>query len=268
MMDYSKYMELIYKGKNEEAIALKNAYVPDVLYKYYSLDERLDLNNKKLQCLQEAKVYLSEFKEFNDPFEGKFLIFDEEKLKEKGWDRNQVESYYMQMASLFRIGCLSNTSQQNMPMWAYYANSHKGFCVEYEISEKQKKYIFPIAYESERLYANSIITHLINGFWKMIKEGKSVDETPTELNIYQQLMFLSFATKHNSWEHEQEYRIMNQFDKYFPMTPKKIFIGKDCKKEYQKRLIDVAHSFGTYCEVYQMELERDSESFDLTERLL
>ena len=184
MMDYSKYMELIYKGKNEEAIALKNAYVPDVLYKYYSLDERLDLNNKKLQCLQEAKVYLSEFKEFNDPFEGKFLIFDEEKLKEKGWDRNQVESYYMQMASLFRIGCLSNTSQQNMPMWAYYANSHKGFCVEYEISEKQKKYIFPIAYESERLYANSIITHLINGFWKMIKEGKSVDETPTELNIY------------------------------------------------------------------------------------
>ena len=61
---------------------------------------------------------------------------------------------------------------------------------------------------------------------------------------------------------------MSPFDKYFPMTPKKIFIGKDCKTEYQKRLIDIAHSFGTYCEVYQMELERDSESFDLTERLL
>ena len=27
MMDYSKYMELIYKGKNEEAIALKNVKV-------------------------------------------------------------------------------------------------------------------------------------------------------------------------------------------------------------------------------------------------
>ena len=198
MMDYSKYVELIQAGHYDEAVAFKNSFIPDVLYKYYCLDRRYKLNDKKLQCLQDAKIFLSEFDAFNDPFEGKFLIFDEQKLREKGWDRSLIESYYMHMASMFRIGCLSDTSEQNMPMWAYYANNHEGFCVEYHIDEKQKKYIFPVAYEKERLYANSIVTHVVNGFYEMLENKTPLDEIPEDLSVYQQLMFLSFATKHKS----------------------------------------------------------------------
>ena len=47
-MDYSKYIDLIYQGKNNEALELKNSYVPSVLYKYYSLDRRTKLNELNL----------------------------------------------------------------------------------------------------------------------------------------------------------------------------------------------------------------------------
>ena len=45
MMDYSKYIELIQSGNYDEAVAFKNSFIPDVLYKYYCLDRRHKLND-------------------------------------------------------------------------------------------------------------------------------------------------------------------------------------------------------------------------------
>lgn len=42
-----------------------------------------------------------------------------------------VVDYYTSLANGLRYTCLSNTDENNMPMWAYYANNHQGFCVEY-----------------------------------------------------------------------------------------------------------------------------------------
>lgn len=262
-MNYDAYLDLIQQGKYDEASELKNSYVPDVLYKYYSLDRRTKLNEQKLQCLQDGKIYLSRLNEFNDPYEGKFIIFDDEKLEEKGWSREIVDGFYDNMANKFNVACLSNTNEQNMPMWAYYANNHEGFCVEYHLSNKQKKYIFPVAYDEKRIYGNSIVTHIINELQSMIKQNLSLDNISSDFQVYQHLVFLSLATKHESWKHEKEYRIMSPLGRYFPIASKKIFIGMKCKPKNQKRLKEIGDGFCGYCEVFQMEMARDTETFEL-----
>lgn len=56
-------------------------------------------------------------------------------------------------SNLFLIGCLC-TDYKNRLMWSHYADSHKGFCIEYDYSqineETLKKLPMPIIYTSKR----------------------------------------------------------------------------------------------------------------------
>lgn len=261
-MDYEGYFDLIKAGRNEEAQIMKNQYVPDTLYKYFCLDSRTELNQMKLGDLKNGKIYLSDLKDFNDPFEGNFFIFDETKLAEKGWDNKQIEVYLAHIASLFKVGCLSSVGENNMPMWAYYANNHQGFCIEYKITEKQKQFIFPVAYEDERIYGNSIVTNMLNGMMKIVHNEFTFENMPEELRIDIMALVMSMTTKHSSWSHENEYRILNPFDNYFPLIPNKIFIGMRCDEENVKELINIGNRFDG-CEVYKMQKPGNTTRFEL-----
>lgn len=257
--EYEQYLNLISQKKFEEAVRFKADKIPTVLHKYFGLNQNKTLNSQKLQCLAENKLYLSDFNSFNDPFEGKFFIFNEDKLSEKGWDKTQIEEYVNGLTSLWRVTCLSDTNEQNMPMWAYYANNHEGFCVEYILCDLQKKYILPVAYEEERQEANSIATHIINAAMAAKMNGTPPSK---EFSLYNHLMFLSMTAKHISWEHEREYRIMSP-DRYFPAIPSKIYIGLNCTDENKEKLIDIGKSSDGICKVYQMYLDSNNSKFEL-----
>lgn len=68
------------------------------------------------------------------------------------------------------VGCFCNADEkeQNMPMWAYYANNHSGVCVEYMIDCKVKKFIYPVSYDDTRAPGNSIINCVISPCCKLI----------------------------------------------------------------------------------------------------
>ena len=265
-MDYEKYIELYRQGKFSEAVAYKATQIPTRLVKYYSLNDDKNTNESKIQYLKEQRIFLSPFTGFNDPFEGKFFRFDKEKLDSCGWDREMVITFFISLAKSFKYTCLSDTDENNMPMWAYYANNHQGFCVEYLLCEMQKKYIFPVTYEPERVSANAITTNLLYEYMKMREEGKDYTDTSADANVYLQMMILSLAAKHKSWEHEREYRIICHRDD-FPAIPSEIYIGLNCKEEYRKELIEVGKSIDV-CKVYQMEFDEDSEVFGLKKKLI
>lgn len=265
-MDYDRYIELYRQGKFQEAIDYKIAHIPTKLVKYYSLNDNETVNKSKLQYLKEQRIFLSTSSGFNDPFEGKFFRFDKDKLENRGWDGNMVIDYYSSMASEFRYTCLSNTDENNMPMWAYYANNHQGFCVEYLFCDKQKKYIFPVTYEPKRVLANVIITNLLYEYMKMVKGDRKYSDTSADADAYLQMLILSFAAKHRSWEHEREYRIICNRDD-FPAIPSIIYIGLKCREEHRKALIEVGKSIDV-CKVYQMEFDENSEVFGLKKRLI
>jgi hypothetical protein len=260
--DYKIYMDLLKSKEFEKAAIFKNCKIPSTMFKYYGLNDNVTLNQSKLKYLEEQKIMLCKLNSFNDPFEGNFLIFDKNKLEEKGWNREGIEEYYKTLVGFWNVTCLSNTDEQNMPMWAYYANSHQGFCVEYEFTEDQKHYIFPVNYEENRIYANSIVTHIINNICKA-KEGGF--QLTGEDHLYNQIVFLSMTAKHTSWQHENEYRIIAPYND-FPATAKNIYIGLNCKDEYKRRLISIGKKFNGYCAVYEMLLDRDNENFELQKK--
>lgn len=265
-MDYEKYIELYRQGMFAEAVAYKATQIPTRLVKYYSLNDDKKINESKIQYLKEEKIFLSSFTGFNDPFEGKFFRFDRERLENCGWDKDFVVEHYYSIAEAFKYTCLSDTDENNMPMWAYYANNHQGFCVEYLLCDKQKKYVFPVTYEPERVSANAITTNLLYEYMKMREEGKEPTDTSSEANVYLQMMILSLAAKHKSWEHEKEYRIICHRED-FPAIPSRIYIGLNCKDEYREALLDVGRSIDV-CKVYQMEMDDESSIFGLRQRLI
>ena len=266
-MNFEIYLDFYKQKKFEEAIAYKSTQIPTRLFKYYSLTENKDINESKLKYLQESKIFLSEFSGFNDPFEGKLFRFDEEKLRKCGWDKNKVERYYNSLKSGFKYACFSKTNENNMPMWAYYANNHQGFCVEYIFCDKQKKYIFPVTYEPERVYANVLITNLIQEYANLMEQDKSYKDVSADGNVYAQMVIFSLAAKHKSWAHEKEYRIICNGMDSFPAIPSKIYIGMNCKEAYQKKLVKIGTKIDG-CKVYKMEVDESSQKFDFRERLI
>lgn len=227
---------LNYNGKFQEAVEYKATQIPTRLIKYYGLNENEIINKSKMEYLKEQKIYLSSFSGFNDPFEGKFFRFDSAKLENYGWNKDMVKHYYDSIAGNFRYTCLSDTDENNMPMWTYYANNHQGFCVEYLLCDTQKKYIFPVTYEPERVAANVITTNLLYEYMEMKEQGRNYTDTSSDANVYLQMMILSLAAKHKSWEHEKE-------------------------------LIDAVKDIDV-CKMYQTEIDEDSSEFGFNQNLI
>lgn len=255
-MDYDFYIDQIASGRLKIATEYKKMYIPDVLYKYYWLDDNDEKNEKKFKTLEEGKIYMSSLKEFNDPFEGRAFVLDKTELRNKKWDPKWFEDYIEQINSNVGIGCFCNTDEkeQNMPMWAYYSNNHSGFCAEYMTNDKVKKFMYPVSYDNTRALGNAIIGNIIDQTLNLIKEGRNENDMPDELNAQIHLAYLSLTSKHKSWKHEKEIRALlpRSYGKYLELQPRKIYIGLNCKKTHRTRIIEIAKSFQPCCEVFQM----------------
>lgn len=85
-MDYLKAVYLINNAQDKN-IAFQLIYkvirmhVPDTLFKYYSFTHDLNLNEMKLDTLLKRKIYMSESKYLNDPFDNKAFYYDSKRLK-------------------------------------------------------------------------------------------------------------------------------------------------------------------------------------------
>lgn len=87
-MDYFKAIYVLQQGQgivqNEVFKAIYKAvrlYLPDTLYKCYSLTNDKELNNKKFETLHNGKIFLSDIKDFNDPFDSKAFYYNPDCLK-------------------------------------------------------------------------------------------------------------------------------------------------------------------------------------------
>ncbi len=206
--------------------------VPDILYKYRDWGVENNRNSLKKQ-----ELFFSSFDLFNDPFEGKILYsynkddLTEENIRKKiqqqlfiqsphikgkqleklvkHWLKESPirdEKYRLQVAREFqrdlnnRIGivCLSMI-RDSFPMWAYYANCHKGFCIGYD------KKSLAIATES------------------ILAPVQYVEKMPTMnlLHTSNNLFKLSFS-KAEGWKHEQEFRLAK-----FNFCNKIVWLPKD-----------------------------------------
>jgi Protein of unknown function (DUF2971) len=272
-LDYGKYFSLIKSGKFDEAQKYKNLFIPQKLYKYIFLydDNYLNWeseNKKRFESIENKKLWLSRFDKLNDPFEFKSLFLDRQRLEEHGWDIILLEHIINNIRTRLLVTCFSENFNSNMPMWAHYANNHKGFCIEYNIIKSN--FIFPVLYGEKRFATATIITNLISELTKLKNQDKQVDLN--KINQYYTILFLSNTVKHRSWEYEKEYRIL--YPEYTEVLHGKlidysqlgieisaIYLGINCNEDYKTKLKKISEKLE--CPLYQMYLDENTDYYEL-----
>lgn len=257
-MDYFKALHILNMSDDSivKAEVFKAIYrvirmhIPDVLYKYYSLSDNETSNMKKFQTLSDGQIYMSDIKDFNDPFDGKGFFYDAvhlsdiDRLKLHGGRLIDSFNAYIKAASLTSNGI------QSMPMWAHYSNNHKGFCVSYDMKENLglSSWTFPVQYTDVRLDVTSLMRAQAK------KTLDAIDRQTTSGNkeiILDDLTIVFMASllcniKHTSWSYEQEFRCTTGATAkgmpYIDAKPKEIFIGMNCATLHAERLIEIAAS--------------------------
>jgi hypothetical protein len=272
-------------------------------YKYQLLSE--EKHFIYLQNYLNQKVWLVPLEQFNDPFEGKcssaplspeFIlsnlhIFDSllkqhhlngmpeltadefKKLLNSEELRNYLKNN-PRISEFKKHGALCLTRKNNnIPMWAYYADNHKGYCVEFELD-------FTILCEVAKFDQDkideliNIITHGSGILSRKLGEDPQAfvfgkvryNETMPSIvfedfikltSLYDQLKYIfenSVGVKSIEWKHEDEFRlIMNGNSEECGLLPLAgrlapflkvtgIIIGDQMEENRRKRVLDLCQN--------------------------
>ena len=173
-----------------------------LVYKYYSNDNEYAYEN-----LKNRKISFTSILNLNDPFEGfgKYLIEFSDINEPNEIEKNAKENVEIRcsentrdvLSQNCRVFCTSKT-YDNPLLWAYYANSHKGFCVSY-YREDVEKMLGKLGKAGDIQYEDNII----------ISKNQEFDVD---------LLF----KKSTCWKHEDEFRAI-----YCAKSDKE-FLLKDC----------------------------------------
>lgn len=135
------------------------------------------------------------------------------------------------MKNLFLVGCLC-TSYKNRLMWSHYADSHKGFCIEYDFSEPEDELLsklpLPVVYSEKRPSVP----------WKAAINNS--EENMEE--AYAEIM-MGLLTKDKDWEYENEWRILIGATEDSELVMPKvscIYLGASIEKENRDKVIAIA----------------------------
>lgn len=145
---------------------------------------------------------------------------------------DQIErNISMLMNEICPIGCLS-TDYKNRLMWSHYADSHKGFCIEYDFSDEKsdifnRVFLLPVVYSEKRPVVP----------WKAALVDNSENRIEARIQMTKALL-----TKDAVWGYENEWRILLKSDNAELKMPKVtcIYIGKAVSEENRNRILEIA----------------------------
>lgn len=189
------------------------------VYKYRAL------NKNNIDSLKENYFWAASKKTLNDPHEGTYStemiddffqkIIALEKINSSKYLKSSFSSLERKISEC-SIFSLSKDYSINS-LWAYYADNHKGICIEYDLEGLISK--------NKPMYQHFDINYVDNPL------GISIDDVLSE-NIFK----MTIGTKDLSWSNEKEYRIISDIDgKNYHRSDaiKSIFFGLQTP-EYEK----------------------------------
>lgn len=251
-------------------------YIPDILYKFYSLTSDENLNESKFATLKNKQIFMSSIKDFNDPFDGKAFFYNPRELA----NIKRLSQHNGQLIDDFtkfhRGTALTENNTSCMPMWAHYANNHHGFCISYDMKDTSNTMLsgctFPVQYTEHRLD----VTSFMKKYAEMVElavdnqsaQGKKQIHIDDISIVYMQLYLCNI--KQATWKYEKEFRCTTSATAkgmpYIDATPKAIYIGMNCSKENRNKLIAISKELSV--PIYQMQLNELSEKYELEENII
>lgn len=251
-------------------------YIPNTLYKFYSLNENSEMNEKKFETLQNNQIFMSDLKEFNDPFDGKAFFYNPKDLASIPRLMPHNGRFIDDFTAFVKGTSLTENDTSCMPMWAHYGNNHRGFCVAYDMKNPNNKSLasctFPVQYTSERLDITSFMKDYAIMISSEIERYKIIGEKKIVINDLSMVYLMQYLIniKHSSWQYEKEFRCtMGALAKGMPYADafsKAIYIGMNCSAQHSKRLIEIGKRLSI--PVYQMKFDDLSEQYELKEDLI
>ncbi len=206
--------------------------IPKRLYRYRTFSE-YSMREILLQ-----NVFLAKPSSFDDRFDSQYISFEQPEIprlkSEEEIAKEKVISFLDDLIvkdrnaffhNVLRISCFT-TDCCNVPMWYYYANQHKGMCIEYDLSDlpafDEAGYCFlPVIYPNRN---EEILFR---------KLGKRLNSDAV----------CNALIKNKDWEFEKEWRMIRISDKtekeYASVKIKKVIMGCDASLESTVLLADM-----------------------------
>ena len=183
---------------------------------------------RDLLTLKNNQIYIPNPKLLNDPNEG-YLDFSEfykelaELEKDYPGSERTRNIRRLLKEECEEVGVFSLSKYCTIEcLWSYYANGHKGFCIEYDLSKLMKSLKIDCDFPIEVTYKSN-------------RDSINFDETEDLLEHKRKAFIRYFHfTKSKEWEQEQEIRIVTYNQGYYDITEdciKAIYFGKRCSDE-------------------------------------
>ena len=157
-----------------------------------------------------------------------------------------LESHFTEsLNNLFRIGCLGS-SYKNSLMWSHYADSHHGFCIEYDFSNVDSSLLsavpLPVIYSNLR---------------PPFPWNAALNRSPENTAQATASLMIGLLTKDKCWDYENEWRYIVAPSVGFklPMPPIScIYLGALISPNNRKKILKIAKTKGI--PVKQMTVDR------------
>lgn len=167
-------------------------------------------------------------------------------------DKSLKRLYKLFLSAKKKIGiCSFTTKRDNKPMWSLYADSYKGYCVEYEIPMKKEiiDNLCPVIYSDE--IDNNIVKATVKFAIETIIRFASDGKMKTDMGCFTELLCI----KDKDWELQDEWRIIGPAGlKAKGLIIKNIYLGFDVSLENERKVVECAERKGFG--VYKMEKPR------------
>lgn len=227
-----------------------------LVYKYRGGDG--NIFSRDLDAIENNKFFAASIQHLNDPCEGitdtrrvqRPLRFIGRKVGMKEKEHfDMLDSNTNEVLSIDRSRGIYSLSKNHLDelLWAHYANSHKGFC---------------LAFDLEQLLANIGCENYYSGNVKYKKSPPQVGLFDM-LNPKEKRMITKYGFyKSKRWEYEQEYRIITKnigLHSYSSNALKGIYFGY--KMEDQQKEEIIAKFQNRKMNYYQIKLEKSSYKF-------
>lgn len=184
-----------------------------------------------------------------------------------------------------RVSCFANLNRYDdfpkmAQMWAHYADNHRGYCVEYDIStlKENKEIKTPFMYQDEKKYFEERLDLVLKGsLFPVSYSSKRVKIPYTELNqlsklpkknikkipSLEELLFKAYVNKSTVWNYEKEWRVIIEdriceyYDNKIPFPfAKCIYIGARMEEKKKDMLIAIGEELDIKVNI--MNVERDN----------
>lgn len=185
-------------------------------------------NYESIRALETEEIFLSEIGTMNDIFEGLSCKVDEKMIE--------------RLENIKDIAYIKSLSEENdnLLMWAHYADSYRGFCIEYDFRKLDSTllyHLFPVVYMQKRNSPENL--KYIIGEHLDLKRMNEDHYYPNDTEDIINIMSL-FLVKPNCWSYEKEWRFVATYSQIFN-TAEDVIEDEDCIDLYsiQKQVISV-----------------------------